>query len=489
MKSEIDTNIPLLASNSFHYTIGLIVSNVITFLNLPLLARGLSNAEFGIYDFFSSITILITILAAFGIDSSVGRFFHEYNDEEEKRKIIFESFIIQLLFIILISLILYLNAEYIINLFTNDVNLAILFKLTIVQAAFQTILNFVLSLLKWSFEKWKFIALTIFSSALNLLMTSIAIHNNNFEISDIFVAIIISRVLSAILSIYMIKKWLVIKKINFIYYTNLIKYAFPIGIVCLIEVFVPLFERNSILGIINAEQLGLYAASAKLVSILSVFVQAFQTAWGPLSISIKNEKEALVTYLLAAKTFAFIMSLSVLFIVYFGKPAISIILSERYAEAYKLIFPMALSIAIYSTGLILETGIYISKKTIFQIYIFLIYAFTVLVILPFLTKEYGLMGAAYAILISNLVRTLTASILGQYAFLIKWPYREVYITLLFTFTIGLIFTLIQFNYGILLQVGTAIVSLLSIIYLFWNFLLKKYEREILIKLCRIQLRE
>ena len=148
MKPGAEPHLPLLASNTIFYVIGLILANALTFISFPILARGLSTHDFGLLDLFASFSILITIIMAFGIDSSVGRYFHEYDDNDKRKKIVLEAFVIQSFIIVGLGSILYLMADQFIIYISQDYCLVTLLRLSIMQAVFQAILNFTLSLLK-----------------------------------------------------------------------------------------------------------------------------------------------------------------------------------------------------------------------------------------------------------------------------------------------------------------------------------------------------
>ena len=469
-------HLPLLANNTIFYLIGLICANVITFITFPILARGMSSSDFGIFDLFVSFSILITILFAFGIDSSVGRYFHEIDDVEQRRKLVFEAMIVQSLVIITIGSPFYFMAEHLIDYVSTDDSHVVLLRLSILQAAFQAILNFALSLLKWSSEKWKFIFLSVVSSGLGLCLSSIAIYGFNADLGGVFELVVIGRVFSAALGLYLIRNWLMYSCITYEFSGRLIRYAIPIGIVCVIDVMVPIIERKSILEIVSGEQLGQYAAAAKLVSILAVVVQAFQAAWGPLALSVRKQEMADETYSIIAKIFVIAICLCALLMTYFGKLALILVASDRYQEAYILILPMAMGMAIQATGMITGLGIQISLRSHYQIVSQIIFSIVAAILISHLTNYFGIVGTAYAVLLSIVIRTLTASALGQYAHPIKWPFRAICSTLVATFLLGTTLNLLQINFDQWVSGVFILLSLVVLIYGSWSFSLTCNEK-------------
>jgi O-antigen/teichoic acid export membrane protein len=476
MKLRGQAHLPLLANNTIFYLIGLMCANALTFITFPILARGMSSSDFGIFDLFASFSILITILFAFGIDSSVGRYFYEIDDVERRRKLVFESMIVQSLVIITIGSSFYFMAEHLIGYVTTDESHVVLLRLSILQAAFQAILNFVLSLLKWSSEKWKFIILSVVSSGLGLCLSFIAIYGFNADLGGVFELVVIGRIFSAAFGLYLIRNWLMYSCINYEFSGRLIRYAIPIGIVCVVDVIVPMLERKSILEIVSAEHLGQYAAAAKLVSILAVIVQAFQAAWGPLSLSVRKQERANETYSITAKIFVLAICLCALLMTYFGKSALILVVSHRYQEAYVLIFPMAMGLAIQATGMITGLGIQISLRSHYQIVSQVIFFIVAALSISHLTNYFGIVGTAYAVLLSIVIRTLTLSALSQYAHPIKWPFRSICSTLVATFLFGTALNLLQINFDQWISAVFILLSLLVLICGSWYFSLNSNER-------------
>ena len=484
MKLKVQTYLPLLTTNTIFFLIGLILANALTFITFLILARGLSTSDFGIFDLFASISILINTFFAFGIDSAVGRYFHEIDNVDQQRKVVSEALVLQTIFMITIGASLFLMAEQFIGYLTTNEPFVTLLRLSIVQAAFQTILNFALSLLKWSFEKWKFIILSVASSGLSLCLTTIAIYGFNADLCGVFESVVVARVVLAAFGLYLIRNLLANYSIAFEFSGRLIRYAIPIGVVCVMEISVPTIERNFILELVGAEQLGQYSAAAKFVSILMVITQAFQAAWGPLSLSIRKLEVADQTYSLAVKVFVLSICLSALLMTYFGKFALILVASDRYEDAYILVFPMAMSVAIHSTGMILGLGIQISLRSHYQIISQGLFIIVAVILVRYLTIYFGIVGAAIAVLISIGIRTLTLSVLSEYAYPIKWPFRTICSTFFATLLIGSSLTFLLINFGQWISGAFVFFSILVMTYGSWHLSLSSNERLLLCALLR-----
>jgi O-antigen/teichoic acid export membrane protein len=161
---------------------------------------------------------------------------------------------------------------------------------------------------------------------------------------------------------------------------------------------------------------------------------------------------------------------------YFGKLALILVASDRYQEAYILIFPMAMGQAIQATGMITGLGIQISLRSHYQIVSQVIFYIVAAFLISHLTNYFGIVGAAYAVLLSIVIRTLTVSALGQYAHPIKWPFRAICSTLVATFLLGTALNLLQINFDQWVSGVFILLSSAVLIYGSWSFSLTCNEK-------------
>lgn len=472
-------NLNLLAKNTLYYIIGLILTNIIIFISFPILARHLSTSDFGIFDLYSTISIFISVLLIFGIDSSVGRFFHEYTEIKQRKKLVSEALLIQFIYILIIVSVLLFLVDYIVLYFGLGELHSTLLGLSVLQAAFQALLNYSLSLLKWSSEKRKFIFLSLVSSGLGLGFIVIGIYSFDPNIIDIFEYIIYAKVISAVVGIFLIRKWLTLKNFNFEYTIKLLKFSTPVGVACIIEVLIPILERSSIFAIINnAQQLGQYAAAAKICAIFYVFIQAFQNAWGPLSLANHHNKNIEDFYSLTSKFFVMVVCLCSLLLTYIGKFTLNLIASERYEDGFIIIFPLTMSLAFHSVGLITGMGVSISLKTKYQILSNIVQLLSVLLLISALSNSFGILGIAVSIMASSAIKLFTATTISYHLHKIYWPFREIIYTFVITIIIGITLMLIIINCNQWILGAFAFITTIGFFCWFWGYSLNKNEREL-----------
>jgi len=400
-------------------------------------------------------------------------------ESEARNRLVFQSILIQSIFIIIIVLILYSFAELIIFSFKSDLYNVLILKLILIQAGFQAIINFALNLLKCTFQKWKFIILCILSAGLNLLCISISIFGYNSNLPEVLEAILISKILSSVVGVYLIHNLIAFKMLRFDFMGRILKYAWPIGIICILEVALPVIERDFILKFLSTEELGQYAASAKFVAILAVVVQAFQSAWGPFSLSVRNQEKSNEGFILAVKIFVFSISICSLIMLIFGKFSLVLLTSAAYQDGWFLIFPMSISLIINSIGSITGIGLAISNRPYIQLINYLFFIIISFVLIGILTKEYGSLGTACAILLASAIKTIVISRVSQYFYFIPWPFKIIIIIVLFNLLAGVMVILLLINSWYFMSCIFFITSIISISYYFWNYALNDFEKEII----------
>jgi len=424
-----------LSNDTLVYGAGLALTNGMAFLTFPLLARHLSIGDYGIYDLYATISVLISVLITFGIDSSVGRFFHEYETVKKRKELVSQAVLLQVGIIIILLFILWIPSSYISMQLTKANDSKLIYELVLAQVPFAVLLNFSLNLLKWSFAKWKFIFLSGLAALLNIAFLAATICYLKINLINIFEMILIGKVCAAIVGLYLIRNWLQIPQ-NFHQIKQIVSYALPIGLVCVIDVFIPVFERGIVSNIVGTEALGQYAAASKVVLIITLFGQAFQSAWGPFSLSIYKQKTADKTFSLVVKIFVLFMCGVSLVITVLGPEILNFLAGPIYSSAYLIIFPLTMSFVVQSTSWITEIGVSISKKTQLNFYCHFLYLIISALIIYFLTFNYGVIGTAYGVLSAQIIRSLIISMLAQKVHFIDWPYKFIGLILIINLSVG-----------------------------------------------------
>ena len=436
-KLSNEGRLTFLLKDSVIYGGAAALSKAFSLITFPLIARHFSTADYGTIDLLGVFASFLGILIVFGQDSAVARFFYEYEEITERRCLISQALLFQLItFSLLAPILWFFSTELSIRLI-NVTNAEYLFKLITLQMPFIMISNFSQNILKWSFGRSKFLIISLGSTATSLALIVIGILCFDIDIADFFFISLFNYVFFGLLGLWFVKSWLIIPS-DMRYLRELLPYAFPLGVVCSVGALVPTLERWLTLDLLGAEDLGLYASGVRFAMLLTLVIGAFQTAWGPFSLSIHKQENAIKTYNTVLKAFVFFMTLFVYFLSAVSYHLLVLLASERYAMGVVVIFPLAMALVIQGTGWITEIGIGISKKSSLYLYPYIAYvAFTILGIYLF-ASWFGLIGVALGVLTGHFAKATYTTWVSQDTYPMKWDFSGVIIFLLSATSYGLL---------------------------------------------------
>ena len=440
------------------------ISKAFSLITFPLLARHFTVTDYGIFDYFSVLIGLLALLFIFGQDSAVARYFYEYEDADERKQLISQSLIFQLAVLAVFLPLLWLNASWLTGLMIDASDRVLLFKLALLQLPFLLLINFSQNLLKWTFERSRFLTLSLGSTVLNASLLSISILVFDYGIPGVLTASLLVYIVFSALGLFFVRKWLVLPK-GFRRLLEMLPFAIPCGAISVASAFSPTLERTLTNHLLGIEPLGLYAAATKIAMLIGLLVSAFQTAWGPFALSLYKQTDAGQTYNQVLRLFTISMCLAVLFITLLAQPLIHILASNNYNGAVVVVFPLVMGLAIQAISWITEIGISLSKRSYLNLYAYLAAIIMTLTGIWFLTPVFGLLGVGLGVLLGLIIKALMASWLAQRAYPLPWCYKSAILLISLTLVIGLLSIWIGKTIGIAasnLLLGTSIIFILSV---------------------------
>ncbi len=413
------------------------ISRVFSLVTFPLVAHHLSVAEFGTLDLFLMLATFLVTTMIFGQDSAVGRFFYEYQDLENQRKVISQSLLIQLAVCLAVTVILFLLSSRVAALISAVDSSRYYFNIVLAQVPFTVAMNFAQNLLKWTFSRRTFFVMSIGYSAVQATCLTIAVLFFRIDIETVLALNLTVNVLFGLLGLFMVRSWLVLPR-RLDIAGDLLRFAFPIGIICILGASIPMLERQMVEKILGAESLGLYAAGSKLAMLLTLVIGSFQIAWGPFSTAIHREADASQTYNMVLGFFSLLVCILALILDSIATPLLTLLASHRYVDAAVVVFPLAMATAVQSISWVTEIGISLSKRTSCIVYPQLIYIVVVASAMLILVPWLGLVGAGLAMLVAQLIRSIATSWLAQRVYPLPWIYGWVVAVVSCTLTSGML---------------------------------------------------
>lgn len=406
-------------------------------VTFPLLARHFSVEDYGLIDLLNTAVVLLSTFLVFGQDSAVARFFYEHRELPQRRQIISQSLCFQAAFLLLLVPVLWVLAGPVSAQISSAADSKILLRLMILQAPFFLLINFSQNILKWTFARSKFLAVSIGSTVFTTLALLAGVVVFDITVTGVFLVYLVTRAIFGLLGLWFVREWLTFPS-QWRFLREMMPYAIPFGIIGLASTAMPTMERGLILSMLDRHHLGLFAAGAKVAALIGLPINAFQIAWGPFSLAIFKEADAPATYNWVLKAFAVCTLFLVMALAAIAGPVINVLASAQYSSAAMVVFALSMGLAIQAIGWITEIGISFSKKSYLKLYGYLVSLLFAASAIWILTPHFGLAGAAWGAMIGYLAKALVETWLAQRAYPMPWDYSRIVGLVLITLSFGLV---------------------------------------------------
>ncbi len=452
------------------------VSSVLALVTFPLLARHFSLVDYGVLDYFLVLASFMTISFVFGQDSAVARYFYADEDTDHRRQLISQSLVFQLTVLVMLLPLLWVGSQWIAQLLIAAPDAAHLFRIVLLQLPFLLLINFTQGLLKWTFARRQYLMMAIGFALTHTVCLVVAVLFLEVGVEGVLWVGLGTNMVFGLLGVFFIRKWLVLPR-DFRRVREILPFATPIGIVCVVGAFSPTLERTLIADLLAVEALGLYAVATRIAILIGLVVSAFQTAWGPFSLSLHKQADASQTFNLVLKLFTWVMCLMVLTLTLLAQPLIVLLASDRYADAAVVVFPLAMGLAIQAISWITEVGIGLSMRSYLNLYAYGAALVATVLGIVLLAPLFGLLGVGLGVMTGFLVRAIVASWLAQRVYPLAWSYRPTLVVMAATLSLGLLATWLGQQWGEPAQTVTLGVGLVGLLVLGLRVLLTSPERQ------------
>ncbi|KQT33877.1 hypothetical protein ASG22_17405 [Chryseobacterium sp. Leaf405] len=275
-----------LIKSTLVYTIGNFGSKILSFLLIPVYSYYLSKKELGEYDLVLTSVNLLVPFVSLQMNEAIYRWFL---DKENKKENYIDNIFKQCSILLLTSFIIFELLLYLIGFFYKipyQKELSLLILSSCLLPFFQQILRG-LGLTKF----YSFIgilnSLFIFSLSLIFLLTDIF----KDKVQGIFYALFISNFIAIILMFFKVSflsKMYFSMKINYKLQKQILFYSLPLILNSVSWWIINASDRYVILKFLTIEDNGIYAISARLPAILTIFNTVFMLAWQDMAISASD---------------------------------------------------------------------------------------------------------------------------------------------------------------------------------------------------------
>ncbi|MFX0207100.1 MAG: lipopolysaccharide biosynthesis protein [Candidatus Hodarchaeota archaeon] len=432
------SEITKLFKQSSHYASSQILLVIAGFISFPILTRAFSVSDYGILSLVTTSIFIIMPFTKLGMQHSSIRYYEECKSGKRKEStshfystLFFGSIVLTILMLTLLWLILQFIPSTLIHprIASFVIFVAILVFLRSVQGILKVFYRTEQKSVSWSIieviQRYGTLALGLFF--LFFVLKSLYGYYIGMVVAD-------SLVLLFLLYTFFHKADVHWKYISVNFFKESVKYALPLVGVEISAILITFADRYLIQYLLGLEPLGIYSACNNMIRYVSLIVLLpVNLALLPICMNIWVNKGKQQTSEFLTKTLryfclvAFPISLG---FIATGKDLIVLLASEKYVESHVIIPYVIIGKMLLASCNIFNVAWFLYKKTsIYAILTFISFLCN-LILNIVLIQGYGILGAAYATLITYiLLFTLISYFSFKYlSFKIDYSHIALYLT-------------------------------------------------------------
>jgi O-antigen/teichoic acid export membrane protein len=218
------------------------------------------------------------------------------------------------------------------------------------------------------------------------------------------------------------KNYRYFKKLNISLWKNFLAFGVPLVPAGFAIWIMQASDRWFVMKMLGSYELGIYAVGVKFAMLIALAVEVFRKAWWPIAMDLLHKPQASEFIKKISFWYILLGSIASVFLAIIAPYLVKYLVDKEYYESYKIIGVLSWSGIFYGFYLISELGIFKSKKTYYSILTNFIGAILNTVLNYFLIKLYGLIGAAYATIVSLMIANIVGMNISNKFLYVKWQW-------------------------------------------------------------------
>jgi O-antigen/teichoic acid export membrane protein len=411
-------NVRRISRQLFAYGTADVLVLTISFLLLPIYTRVLSPREYGALALLLVFEAVLKIVNRWGMDAGFLRFYYEHPAEERRTLAGTIAGFFALANGIIAVLLLMLAAPINRALF-DSVEFIWPYRLLIINIFLSTFLVLPFTLLRIQERAQLFATITFSLSFGTIVLRLLFVVALGFGIFGILLADVVMTVV-ILLTLYRTMRSMIAWRFSSSHLREVLGYGFP---------FVPNGVLTHVMGMgdrfilglyMPLREVGFYLIAGSVAALIKYFPVAFDVAWTPFAYDSMQRKDAPMLFARMA-TYAFaVLAASLVALSGVGPPLMDLMLPAEYRAVGPLVPLLALALAVQTVRTLPGTSLNVAKKT--AVYPTVTAAGAVISVGAYfaLIPRFGMYGAAFALLISQVLTTALMIYLAQRAYRIPY---------------------------------------------------------------------
>jgi len=421
------------------FSIGIWIRAIISLLSTPIITYLIAPEEFGRAAMYTLVYNIALQISKLGLDESYLRHYHEKKD---KNAVFFNTQVPALAFGLAISLIFVILEKQISTLLYGSYykGIGMLFMLSLLTGILQRFNELSVRLQK---KGILFSAIQVTNSIGNILGTISYAYFINPDFYAVVIGQISGNVASLVLGYLKDRLSRRLGKIKLQEVKEYIAYGLPFLPTLLVHWFFTSIDRISLRQYTNFEQIGLYSAAFKVVSVMNLIQTGFISYWIPLAYERyekhSENKEFFRKANLAASVVVFFFGMLVLSF----KDILFLILAKTYREASYIAPFLVLAPLLDMLSLTTMLGINFKKKTYWHLVVASISAVANYIGNTLLVPSLGAKGAAISTGLSYILYFMARTLIAERLYPVGFKLNKILLGIIATIAVAYVGTFYQ----------------------------------------------
>lgn len=258
-----------------------IVGKLSGFILLPVYTTVFSSIELGIAEVLITFISFIIYTCNLEIYTSIGKYFHDNSEKQERSKLVSSGLALTLFFTALVCLLLLVNRTSALNLLFENQKFTTEYNAALIWLFISAISTYIGVIPRYSNKQKLFVTISTIALLIRVIITLICISYYQLHILGIFIGHIFGSTFSLFANLWISQSYftLSISKLKSI---QLMRFALPIvpGVI-LFGLWKPL-SINLISNYYSLQMVGLVSFALRVTSILEIVNSGMKNAWQPL---------------------------------------------------------------------------------------------------------------------------------------------------------------------------------------------------------------
>jgi O-antigen/teichoic acid export membrane protein len=444
------SHIKELFSHTAIYGIGIMLNKVLSFLLIPIYTYFFSPSDLGLYNLIQSLWLFIILIYVYGMETSFIRFFIDAKEDKIKTEIYSTTLILISFTSLIFSIIIYFLAGTISGFigFENIEKGKYLIKILSILLFFDTLSRFPLLLLRAELKAKIYFYISVVSLVINLALNVIFIVVLKLNIEAILYSYILSVIFTLVAGLFITKKFFSFK-FSFREAKELVIYGNKFIYFGLFLLLIDVSDRFFLKYYFDESIVGIYSASYRLGTVMSLAISAFRFSWTPyfLNLSDNPENKKIIantfTYFIFAGLFLF------MFFAFFTEPLVKIsiggysLLDPKYYGGL-VIIPIIL-LSYFFSGLFANLNVvpFYANKTSILFFVSLEGLVANVILNIILIPKFQMLGAAYSTLITYIFMFVHIFFISQKIYRIDYHWKSISVLVFTAFSLFILYFVIQ----------------------------------------------